>query len=311
MGLAGFGREAMAGGEEPARFWLERMISATRSLNYDGTFVFRKGSYSESMRIIHRADDSGERERLISLTGAAREVLRDNSTVTCILPDANSVVVGQSRATSLVSSPVLNADTRLTQHYSLEMSGMSRVAGRPAKVLKIRPKDQYRYGHTLWLDQSSGLLLKSELLGAAGESLEGIEYVNLTLTGAISDELLRPDNDGSRFQWVHTKAASDSASPTQWRVRWLPEGFAMSERVVDIPSIKRIPVEHLVYTDGLAYLSVFIERTQEVEEPLKGISRMGAVSAFGKMMGDYQITVVGEVPEKTVIQVGNSIAKDK
>ncbi len=298
-----------AASEKPAREWLERMIHATRTLNYDGTFVFRKGNFSESMRIIHKADHRGQRERLISLSGAAREVLRDNSTVTCILPDANSVVVGQSRANSLVGSPVLNADARLTRNYELEMAGMARVAGRLANVLKIRPKDQYRYGHQLWLDQSSGLLLKSELLGAGGESLEGIEYVNLTVSEPIPDDLLKPDTDGSRYEWVHSPAESRSPSPAKWRVGWLPDGFAMSERVVDIPTVKRMPLEHLVYTDGLAFLSVFIERTQEVEEPLTGTSRMGAVSAFGKMMGDYQITVVGEVPEETAIQVGDSVTK--
>ena len=68
---------------------LERMGIASKQLNYQGVFAYQTGNSLQSIRIIHRADDQGETERLVSLNGAAREVIRTNDLVTCIFPEGN------------------------------------------------------------------------------------------------------------------------------------------------------------------------------------------------------------------------------
>lgn len=290
--------------------WLEKMAQAAHTLNYDGTFVYRNGDRIESMRIIHRASPDGGRERMYSLTGAAREVLRDSKKVICILPDNRSVVVAKSRPRS-VALRVLDPEEGFAKHYLLSMREGERVAARNTVKILVNPRDDYRYGYRLWLDRVTGLLLKSELVGDSGRALEQIVYTDLKLPADIPDALLEPAISGEGFTWYRDDASQDYSPPdsgNDWSVGWLPEGFHMSDRVFDPTSLSRMPVEHLVYSDGLASLSVFIETLGSASERLEGHSNMGAINAYGRVLGDFQITVVGEVPSITVERVADSVA---
>lgn len=296
---------------DEAHMWLGKMMQAAQTLNYDGTFVYRQGDRVESMRIIHRADSNGERERLISLSGAPREVLRDNSNVVCILPDTRRVVVGKSRQRSVVPTLALGAGDALTKYYALSITDGDRVAGRTTKVLRIEPMDPYRYGYQLWIDENTGLLLKSELLGDNGGSLEQIVYTSLELPPYIPDTLLEPEISDSGFT-RYTTEAKDSESrgshSQEWRVDWLPKGFLLGEHTGTPTTTGRMPLQHFVYSDGMASLSVFIERLEPDSERLEGLSRMGAVNAYGVLVDGFQVTVVGEVPGVTVESVAKSVS---
>lgn len=311
--LAGWPLPPTAGtwSEKPASVWLEKMAEAARSLNYDGTFVYRSGDRMESMRIIHRATPEGEQERMYSLTGAAREVLRDSRTVTCILPDKKSVVVTKSRPRT-VSLRVIDPREGFSRYYALSSQAGERVAGRKTALISVMPVDRYRYGYRLWLDRVTGLLLKSELVGDAGRAVEQIVYTDIKLPDRIPDHLLKPAISGDGFTWYQNNQepkAEASPSSDQWGVGWLPRGFEMSSRGFDPASLSRMPVEHRVYSDGLASLSVFIERLNAAAEPLDGHSNMGAINAYGRVLDTFQITVVGEVPSITVERVADSVVK--
>jgi sigma-E factor negative regulatory protein RseB len=67
--------------------WLAKMHHASHMINYEGTFVYGQNNELTSMKIIHSVDHDGELERLISLDGSGREVIREGDNVTCILPD--------------------------------------------------------------------------------------------------------------------------------------------------------------------------------------------------------------------------------
>ncbi len=314
LAFAAWSYTSLAGtwNERPASEWLEKMAMASQSLNYDGTFVYRNGDRMESMRIIHRATPDGERERMFSLTGAAREVLRDSEKVTCILSDNQSVVVTKSRPRT-VALRVFDPREGFARHYELSSRPGGRVAGRKTALIHVGPKDEYRYGYRLWLDRVTGLLLKSELVGDAGRALEQIVYTDIKLPANIPDELLEPAISGEGFTWYTDNGAKtpmlSSETGDVWTVGWTPDGFDMSERLFDPTSLSRMPIEHLVYTDGLASLSVFIERLSPAVERIEGHSNMGAINAYGRVLGDYQVTVVGEVPSITVERVADSVER--
>lgn len=292
--------------------WLERMVEATQSLNYVGVFVYRNGDRMETMRIVHRANGRGERERLVSLSGAVREVLRDEKQVTCILPDTRSVVVGKSRSRSLLPGRLLRTADGLTRHYALSVEEGERVAGRDTRLVKISPKDGYRYGHRFWIDAGTGLLLKSELYGEGSEPLEEIVYTSIDTPQQIDDALLEPSISGQGFTWYTNErpSAAQSAGSQRWRVTWVPPGFMLREHDRDPVPTRRTPVEHLWYTDGMASLSVFIEPLPRGGEPLEGPTRIGAVNAFGRVVDSHQVTVVGEVPPLTAQGVGESVVAE-
>lgn len=312
-----YGHAAFAGdarGDPQQR--LDRMAKAAQTLNYDGTFVYRNGATIQSMRIIHRFGAEGERERLVALSGAAREVLRDRERVTCILPDSQSVVVAKSRPRAFPHSKLFESEGGFGRYYALSVHKGERIAGRHTELVSVEPRDAFRYGYRLWMDRDTGLLLKSELIGEQGDIVEQLVYTNIELPAEISDELLEPTISGAGYTWYEDNekkpaAASPSGSDaaSSWRAQWLPDGFEMRDYARNPILASRDPVEHLVFSDGLASVSVFIEQLDAASEPLNGLSSMGAVNAYGSMVDGFQVTVVGEVPAATVERVAASIVR--
>lgn len=295
-----------------AQMLLKRVSEAAVQLNYDGTFVYRNGDWMESMRIIHRAavpGGHGSQARLMSLSGEAREVLRDANRVTCILPDSESVQVSKTKSRGVNGFTVFNPRGDFEKHYSLSTAPGERVAGRDTRQVSVMPKDEFRYGYRLSVDNETGFLLKSELLDSHGNPLEQIIYTSLELPQTIADDLLEPGMSGKGFTWYTRDAPRAPARESSWAVKWLPAGFLMKDRATDPAALGRMPVEHLVYTDGLASVSVFIEHLKASGDGLEGISRMGAVNAFGIMLDGYQVTAVGEVPAAAVERIAHSVAK--
>jgi sigma-E factor negative regulatory protein RseB len=293
---------------------LDRMAKAAQMLNYDGTFVYRNGATIQSMRIIHRFGAEGERERLVALSGAAREVLRDRERVTCILPDSQSVVVAKSRPRTFPYSKLFESDGLFKRFYVLSVHKGERVAGRHTEMVAVESNDRFRYGYRLWMDRDTGLLLKSELIDEHGAIVEQLVYTNIDLAAEISDELLKPEISGAGYTWYNDEerapaSSSESVAESEWSPQWLPDGFQLSDHARNPILASRDPVEHLVFSDGLASVSVFIERLDTASEPLDGPSSMGAVNAYGSMMDGFQITVVGEVPATTVKRVAMSITR--
>lgn len=301
-----------------ARELLDRMVRASRSLDYIGTFVYRNGSTIQSMKIIHRADTDGSRERLVALSGAAREVIRDGQRVVCILPDDRAVVVTRRRSGSLYPSTVFKTefevDSGVAEFYSLASAGVERVADREANVIHVRPKDRYRYGFRLAVGRETGLLLKLELLDNDSKALEQIVYTHLELPQSIPDEALKPrisDAGFTRYEAdVPEGTGNDPAMRTQeWTIGWLPAGFRIADESYHPIQPGRDSVDHRVYSDGLASLSIFIERGLDADDRIEGPSSVGAFNAFSRVVDEYQLSVVGEVPGITVERVATSIVR--
>ncbi len=291
---------------------LDRMARAAQTLNYDGTFVYRNGATMQSMRIIHRFGAEGERERLVALSGTPREVLRDSERVTCILPDRQSVVVTKSRPRTFPYSKVFESDTGFAKFYALRADNGERIAGRHTELVVVDPYDRFRYGYRLWMDRDTGLLLKSELIDEHGEIVEQLVYTNIDWPVEIPDALLEPEISGAGYTWYNDEqaeptAASGAGAERVWYPGWLPDGFELRDRARGPILASRDAVVHLAFSDGLASVSVFIERLDAASKALDGLDTMGAVNAYGSMVDDIQITVVGEVPAATVKRIAASM----
>lgn len=299
--------------------WLEKMAVAMKTLSYEGTFVYVRDNQIESLRIIHSKDESGEQERLFSLNGAAREILRVNDKLTCILPDARAVLVEKSRPKQYIPPALLTITSKLGRYYEFMMLGEDRVADRSAQIIAVYPKDPYRYGYRLWLDKETGMLLKSDLVNTKGLVLEQVMFTRMEILEHIPASHLKPAISGKDFKWfeaANQRLSLSSKEPSKdeqfirksgWKVAHVPGGFTMSmQKKHTLPS-NRMPVEHMVFTDGLSSVSVFIEKSHEANEVFEGVSHMGAVHAYGTMVAGHQITVVGEVPKAAVMIIGDSV----
>ncbi len=286
------------------------MSDASRHLNYDGVFMYRMGNQINTMRIVHKANEEGIQEKLISLTGHANEVVRDNEQVKCYFPENNSVLIDESRLGKLVSSYLPSPIESISAFYTFETAGEGRVAGRNAWVVNIKPIDEYRYGYQLWIDKQSNLLLKSELKNQQGTSLEQIIFAQITINDDIDDELLEPsfiDKDVTIINNIQHGNAKNTKAPLSWKATWMPKGFSMNEHTRQAMMTSDIPVDHIVYSDGLAMVSIFIEKLSTTPDNKEGPATFGGVSAYSTLQNGYQITAVGEVPQDTVKQMADSV----
>ncbi len=280
-----------AASSKEARDWVGRMSSALQSLNYEGIFVHRSEDRLSAMHVRHLVDERGEHEYLTTLTGVERRVVRNSGGFGGIPREGSEEGAGYW--------------DNIEQNYRLAVAGRDRVAGRFTRVITIEPKDGYRYGYRLWLEEPTGLLLKSDLLDGDGRVIEQVMFTSLKLLG--EDEIEHPPverDSAGEGQATPPAGSGGGIEPPPVRVGRLPPGFSLVEGVDPFP---QEGMRRLTFSDGLASISVFVEPLKEGERPFEGLSRRGAVSAFGAVVDGYQIMVVGEVPEATVKMMGTSI----
>jgi len=296
--------------DKEAMQMLERMTEAAKNLTYEGVFAYQSGRNLQSIRIYHRADARGELERLISLNGTAREVIRSNDMVTCINPEGKQVNVSRRPLGRGFPSDLPRRLSSAAPFYSVEKGKADRVAGRKAYELIITPVDNYRYGYRLWVDAESDLLLKSELKDQQGEVLETFAFSSLSTGVHIPEHKLRPQMDGEEMTWHRTEPempANLVNNLSHWEVQWLPDGFSLVAQQTRLRSNNGANVEQRVYSDGLSSVSIFIEKIRARHNHLSGGSHVGAINAYGTIMHAHFVTVVGEVPAVTVEKIGNAI----
>ena len=295
---------------DPAMDWVQKMSYAMRNLNYQGDFVYLHENQLESMRISHYKDANGEKERLISLNGEAREVIRDNQNLTCIWPSSRKVVVDFSRKNTF--SPIFIPEdiARLEKFYDMKMLDNDRVAGMSTVVVHIDPRDKYRYGMKFWINDQNGLMMKSSLINEDGKVIEEVMFTSLKLFDGdeklVIDTMPKIDKNFTLVRYHSGDSSKSFAADNAWQLANAPGGF-WRESVLKrkIPGTDHF-VQQMVYTDGLASLSIFIEKKTGLSSG--GMSSMGAVNAFIRILNDYSVTAIGEVPAITVKQLAESVS---
>lgn len=292
---------------EQAEDWLARMAKAMRMQAYEGTLVYEHGEQLESMSIVHGNIDGREYERLHVLNGEPFEIIREGEKVTCVWPAKRRLLVNQRPGDLLAPKPPRDLRS-LPAHYRADLKGTERVAGREARILRIEGQDEYRYGYRIWIDTDTGLLLRSDLVGGEDMVYERIMFTRIEPLETVARERFRPSLTGDEYS-RHGDPAADSSELDDpgWGLDDLPPGFRLvSHRSQAMPPHGEA-VQHSVYTDGLASVSVFVEPADTDAMPLRGLSRMGAVHAFGKEIEGHQVTVVGEVPAAAVKRIAAGV----
>jgi sigma-E factor negative regulatory protein RseB len=287
-----------------AKQWLERMMEAVQKLNYQGTFVFLHDNQLEIMKIAHAVDGDRVRESLVSLNGTPREVIRDDESVTCVMPETNEVSIDR-RSPSSKFLNILPEDLRqLEAHYTFRKAGQTRMTDRPVQVVMIVPNDRLRYGFRFYLDIESGLPLKSDLMNEQAEPVEQTLFTDLQIGVAEISDIHKRESLYTYRLKSHEGENVDlsQATASRWNFTRLPPGFRLSMQHLLHDAGHKMAIEQYVFSDGLGSLSVFVE-PQSRAEAFSGVSRLGAVNAWGGQVQGYQVTAVGEVPAVTILGV--------
>ena len=188
------GEAAGAGEIRDAGALLMRMNRAFADKNYDGVFTYFSGDDLASLRVVHKIVNGQQRERLVHLNGAPREIVRRGEEVLCIVMPGDDIAVLEN---SIPAGPFARAFVReferISHSYAVETAGEGRVAGRRALRVAVLPRDEHRFGYRLWLDEETALLLRSELVNRHGERLEIFQFSHLTIGDAVRDEALESE----------------------------------------------------------------------------------------------------------------------
>lgn len=291
--------------------WLVRMDHAVASISYRGTLVSTGSNRIDTMRVLHRVDDHGVRERIYALDGPPREVLRHGDQVRCLISGQASVIVDNPFPTRLLPRIPLNEILGADSVYRAQLIGTGRVAARDARIVQILPLDEYRYGRRLWLDSDTGMLLRSVVFGPDGAIVERLSFVEIELGAAIADSELESDLENpsqvTRYQIGNQREGEFASSKTPlWLPESLPKGFRLTS--VGHGGDEDQRYEHLLFSDGLASFSIYIEfdRSASIAEQVES---RGAMHIYTGSIDGNQVTVVGEVPAPTVRLIGRHLRK--
>ena len=291
--------------------WLERMASSSKELTYQGDLVYQQGGLLETLNITHYVDPKGqEKERILYLDGAPREMIRNNQQLTF-----SNYGRADTRFEHGSLMPMLGKLSKgdSVKQYELKIIGADRVAGREALLLVVVPKDRFRYGYQLWLDRASGLLLKSMMIDDSGRIMERMQFTNLKVGEPLSKESLaaleKKQKDSDKIIAMEHSDISKDAQ-LGWETGWVPTGFSLNSRSKRPSPVSKQKVDALNFSDGIASFSVFVE-PDETRVLSQASENIGALAAVSKVYRDgnryYHVTVVGEIPLSAAERIAVSV----
>jgi len=297
---------------DDATQWIARAAQAARQLNYAGTIVYQRGNRVETSRIVHLNQGGKEYEKLISLDGPAREVVRSQGEVRFYYPDAKLVRVEPRTFRNAFPSLSPEQQKSLKEYYDFKLVTGERVGGIAAEVVAFEPKDGMRYGHRFWSDASTGLLLKARIVNERGDVVEQFSFTDIQVNAKVDRAMVEPSWPALPPDWTVKELSAGDVSPheTGWTVTRVPPGFTKIMEGFRKLRGRQNPVAHLVFSDGLVAISVFVEpMTAGAQMPGGMQPTQGGLNIYTIRQDDSLVTVMGEVPGATVRQIGNSVAR--
>jgi len=292
--------------------WMMRVTQAARTLNYSGTILVRQGARFDTFRLAHMFDNEQESEKLLSLDGPAREIVRSATEVRYYFPDAKVVRIEPRTIRNVFPSLSPEQTANLAQYYEFKLTPGGRVAGRITEMATFEPRDGMRYAHRFWADATTGLLLRSRLVNEKGDVIEEFAFTDVTYNAKLDKEMVRPSWTSVPSDWQVTQAGPGEfkSNDTGWTANKVPPGFIKISEGFRKLAGKRDPAAHLVFSDGLVAISVFVE-PYTVTQTQIGLTQAGGLAQYSTRSDAYRVTVIGEAPPATVQQIAQSVSRNK
>jgi len=308
---------------DDARAWLQRIHSAANTGNYRGTMVYSAGGAISSSRVWHFCVGEQTFEKIEALDGRQQTVVRHNDDVHTLWPQAKLAVFEKREAVFGRQATPQSVDPRALEQYRFRREAESRVAGRDAVVFLLEPRDELRFAQRLWADQASGLLLRADVLGAAGAGssaapvIESASFSEVEIgvrpqPRAVTDVVRALDGYKVLRPW-HQRTQLDDEG---WTLARPVAGFQL------IGCLKRPVLAsgdrsderralQAVFSDGLAHVSVFIEPFDLARHRREVVTAAGAMHTLTVRRQEYWITAVGDAPPAALKALAASIERKR
>ena len=309
-------------GEREVRDYLMRIHGAGSERNFQGTFVVSAGGSVSSARITHYCDGRNQFERIDTMDGQVRRVFRFNQQVHTLWPQSRVALVEQRDAMATFPALLQGGEDRIAESYEVRTQGVDRVAGHAAEVLHLRPRDEHRYGYRLWSEKLSGLLLRAEVVGARDDVLESSAFSEVTIgIKTQPDAVLKPMRRLDGYRVLRPSLTPTRLDSEGWSLEPPVSGFRQVSCVKrplmdggdpegeDPTSGGASQVLQSIYSDGLTYVSVFIEPFDAKRHSRPMLSSLGATHTLMLPKGDAWVTVVGDVPAATLRRFADALVR--
>jgi len=292
---------------------LQKTAMAAHALSYQGIFVYQTGQQTKSVQITHLFNGKGEFARNMVLDGSPREVFSQGNDLVIFNPKNEKIVIEKRRGQNMFPAILPTNLDAVKESYTLRVGEFERVAGRQAQMYFLEPKDNLRYSYRLWIDTEYGLLLKSMTFNSHNEIMDSIAFNQIGLLNTLDLDWFQPKIDNKKNYVMENEATTivDNRVSTAWAIKELPAGYRKVDQMIRMVHGKSLPVTQMVFSDGLASVSLFIEPVTKNIKPRTGHKIVGNTSFYAQVTDGYQITVVGEVPEAAVAQIANAVVFKK
>jgi len=285
--------------------WLDKMHQAQSMQNYQGSLIIRQNDKLQAIKVKQGVQAGKSWQTLELQTGEDQIIFRKNGQVTTIFPNQKTFTVAVATEQNSMGPlhPALpeNRD-KLKQLYHLKLGSEDRVANKITQIVQMLPRDNYRYGYTFWLDKKSGLLLKCDLINRKGQVLEQLMYSDIEL---LDTAPVNQIDESKLITYKKIMLSNDAdINSKKWHTENIPAGFMVTRSV---KSADKKSSYHLVYSDGMASISVFIEPLKKNQKIMEGSSSMGPINVYSSYINDVHITAIGEVPAPTVRMIAQSM----
>jgi sigma-E factor negative regulatory protein RseB len=306
-------------------FVLEKTAYAARELNYQGIFTYQNGKQNISVQITHMNNNGQEMTRNVVLesghqatspqAGQTREVYSQGRDIVIVRPQNQKMVIEKRRGQNLFPAMLPTELVAIKASYVARLGGVESIAGREAQIVDLVPNDAFRYSYRIWADSEYGLLLKMTLIDSKNQTLEQIAFSQLSTLNSQDTNWFQPKIDVKKSYVMEDTTAVNHVNNhpvnSNWVVTELPVGYVkVDHRAIVVPG-KSAPVDQMIFSDGIASVSLFIEPLTKGMRPKMGHMLIGSTNLCANVIEGYQITVVGEVPEATVMQIAKAVTFKK
>lgn len=311
--MLAFAPGALAQASTPApasevRAWLLRIHDAASRRNFQGTFIVSGGGGVASARIAHFWEGPNQFERIESLDGRQRKVFRHNDTVYTLWPGSHVAMIEQRGLLNSFPALLQAGDDGIADWYDVRADGTERIAGHEADVMIVKARDASRYGYRLWADRASGLLLRADVLGEGGSVLETSAFSDVVIgVRSQAESIVHAMKKLDGYRVVKPLLVPTRLEDEGWAMRKVTPGFRQvscvrrqMDTASDAATETSVPVVQSIYSDGLTYVSVFIEPYRADRHGRPIFATMGATATLSQRQGDWWITVVGDTPPATL-----------
>ena len=292
----------------PAKDLLLNMANAVHTRNFDASFVVVKGKAMVPYRWVHAKQGETELEHLSLLNGAGLEMVRINDQVTYFEPQSQPYSINTDSIAGPIPEVLFKDIEALSSQYDFVLGGKGRIAGRAAQLVRIESKDEYKYNYWIWIDTESSLLLKAAYVNHKGEALEQLQLTHISVTEQPAPMILEVLNRNFPTPLPGNALEGEKSNATNWRIGWLPNGFKLLKSDRHKLDLNNELTDYYLYSDGFVEISVFVQRPLPGRR-LSGSLTSGATTIYVHNGGNFDVSVVGNVPSQTAKAIAESVTR--